>query len=95
MLFIVNGRPGVGKTTFEKMVQQRVGELNCTILSTVDFIKKIAEEAGWDGEKTPESRAYLSDLKDLFTKWLDAPFKKIKETRVSRLRDSLASTKSL
>ena len=32
---------------------------------------------GWDGTKTLENRKFLSDLKDLLTKWDDVPFKTI------------------
>ena len=47
------------------------------ICSTVDFVKKIAIECGWDGTKTLENRRFLSDLKDLLTRWNDIPYKKI------------------
>lgn len=49
------------------------------ICSTVDFVKKIALECGWDGVKTPRNRKFLSDLKDLLTEWDDVPFQKILE----------------
>ena len=47
------------------------------ITSTVDFVKEIAIECGWDGTKTLENRRFLSDLKDLLTHWNDIPYKKI------------------
>lgn len=46
-------------------------------ISTVDFIKQIATECGWDGVKTPRNRKFLSDLKDLLTEWNDVPYQKI------------------
>ena len=32
---------------------------------------------GWDGTKTPKNREFLSNLKDLLTKWNDVPYQKI------------------
>ena len=52
----------------------------CENISTVDFVKEIATKCGWDGTKTPENRAFLSELKDLLTRWNDVPFKKVQET---------------
>ena len=75
-LVIVNGRPGSGKTTFETMCKGIMGPYVRT-RSTVDKVKSIAMRAGWDGRKTPEARKLLSDLKDLFTKFNDMPFKDI------------------
>ena len=87
---VVNGRPESGKTTFE----EKCIELVCAsstfwfdedkrtivdIISTVDFVKQIATECGWDGTKTPRNRKFLSDLKDLLTEWDDVPFQKILE----------------
>ena len=80
MIYIVNGFPNSGKTTFENKVCQIVGDyLIGYIFSTIDFVKSIAKECGWDGEKTPENRKFLSDLKALLTNWNDVPFKKLKE----------------
>jgi hypothetical protein len=47
------------------------------ITSTVDFVKEIATQCGWDGTKTLENRKFLSDLKDLLTQWDDVPYKMI------------------
>lgn len=77
MIYIVNGAPCAGKTTFENIVKNKVGGAFCSILSTIDFVKKIAKECGWNGEKTPENRKFLSDLKDLLTNWDNVPFKQI------------------
>ena len=86
---VVNGKPGVGKTEFERMC---VGHCNLfhsmtgfslgkrlwiDITSTVDFVKEVATECGWDGTKTLENRKFLSDLKDLLTEWNDVPYKMI------------------
>lgn len=44
------------------------------VISTVDLIKRIASQLGWDGIKTPKDRKFLSDLKKLLTDWNDIPF---------------------
>ena len=88
---VVNGRPGVGKTEFERMCAKRCGlfgeevgftpdrNLYVDITSTVDFVKEVARFCGWDGVKTLENRKFLSDLKDLLTEWNDVPYKMIVE----------------
>ena len=65
-----------GKDQFVKFCQKHT--LWCENLSTVDFVKHIATQCGWDGTKTPKNRAFLSDLKDLLTEWGDVPFEDIK-----------------
>ena len=57
-------------------------------LSTVDKIKEIALEIGWDGEKTPRARKFLSDLKDLTSEFIDFPFQDIKK-RISLIIDNV------
>lgn len=87
---VVNGRPESGKTTFEKKCQELCGasstfwfdenkRMEVATISTVDFVKQIATECGWDGVKTPRNRKFLSDLKDLLTEWNDVPYQKILE----------------
>lgn len=73
----INGAPGSGKTTFENMLKERMGAYYCS-RSTIDRVKEIAEECGWDGTKTPENRKFLSDLKDLLTNYNDGPMQDIK-----------------
>ena len=74
---IVNGRPGVGKTTFENMCGRVVGNAYCNKRSTVDKIKEIAKEGGWDGVKDAAGRKLLSDLKDIFTEYNNMPMNDI------------------
>ena len=74
---IVNGKPGVGKTTFEKFCKDFLGEAFCDGRSTVDRVKEIATEIGWNGTKDLKSRKLLSDLKDIFTEYNDMPFKDV------------------
>lgn len=55
----------------------------CRSVSTVDFVKKIAKECGWDGIKRPEDRKFLSDLKQLLSDWHNVPNEiVIKEARI-------------
>ena len=99
---VINGAPGSGKTTFENICRekcnmfQRVPGFNkdhmlwIDICSTVDFVKDLALECGWDGTKTLKNRKFLSDLKDLLTEWDDVPFKKIEERAQLRAKDASA-----
>lgn len=83
----VNGKPGVGKSTFEQLCDEIVQKVRfypdkntyIEIISTVDFVKEVATFCGWDGIKNLTSRKFLSDLKDLLAEWNDVPFKKIEE----------------
>ena len=54
-------------------------KIRVNITSTVDFVKEIAKQCGWDGTKDLKNREFLSNLKDLLTEWNDVPFKKIKQ----------------
>ena len=74
---IVNGRPNAGKTTFENLCAKVVGNAYCNRRSTIDKVKEIAAQAGWNGVKDARSRKMLSDLKDIFTEYNDMPFNDI------------------
>ena len=74
---IVNGRPGVGKTTFEDICGEIVGNAYYNKRSTVDKIKEIAKEGGWNGVKDASGRKLLSDLKDIFTEYNNMPMNDI------------------
>jgi hypothetical protein len=76
-VFVINGMPRAGKDTFVEMCQ--IQALWCLNVSTVDFVKELAVRCGWDGTKTPENRAFLSDLKDLLTKWNNVPFNMVRQ----------------
>ena len=76
-VIVINGMGGSGKSTFISLcheIDPRVIET-----STVDFVKEIALQAGWDGEKDQKSRRLLSDIKDAFERYDDVPNKKIDE----------------
>ena len=79
-IVLINGKAGCGKDTFVTMCQDVLSIDNVYNISTVDFVKQVAEYCGWDGAKTPENRKFLSDLKDLLTYWNDVPFKKVAES---------------
>ena len=81
-IVLINGYPLqlAGKDTFVQICQ-KVNGYRIKNLSTVDFVKKVARDCGWNEEKTPENRKFLSDLKDLLSSspWGDIPLLKIKE----------------
>lgn len=71
-------KPRAGKDSF---VDYCLDELapNSAKWSSVDFVKEIAKNCGWNGVKDEKSRKFLSDLKDLLTEWDDVPMKKLSE----------------
>lgn len=76
-VIVINGMGGVGKSTFISLcheIDPRVIET-----STVDFVKEIALQAGWDGNKDEDGRKFLSDLKDTMERYHDIPNKKVNE----------------
>lgn len=76
-IFIINGSGGVGKDTFVELVSELVSTLN---FSSVDKVKEIAKEIGWDGEsKTEKDRKFLSDLKLLTGNYCDMPYQSMKQ----------------
>lgn len=79
---IINGVGGAGKDQFVKFCQDILnGEdevSHCLNVSTVDYVKEIAGYCGWNGEKDPASRKFLSDLKKAMTEWRDLPFMDVK-----------------
>ena len=74
-VYVINGAPGAGKSTFCQKVIDIVGKDWGFELSSVDLVKEIATDLGWNGEKTLKDRKFLSDLKELLTTWNDIPFK--------------------
>ena len=74
---IINGIAGAGKDTFVVMCKDVLSAVRVLNISTVDFVKEVAQFCGWDGTKTPENRKFLSDLKKVLTEWNEVPLKKI------------------
>lgn len=76
-VIVINGAATVGKSTFISLcheIDPRVIET-----STIDFVKEIALQAGWDGVKNQRGRRLLSDIKDALERYDDVPNKKIDE----------------
>ena len=75
-VYIVNGRPRAGKGTLIQIMKDNYPVHH---LSTVDTVKVLARQMGWNGTKTPENRQMLSDLKDFYSKNFDGPFREMTE----------------
>ena len=75
-IYIVNGAGGSGKDTFEQYVANEVSQYNLDVgkTSIINYVKQIAEKAGWFGNKTDKDRKFLSDLKDALDNFDDSPF---------------------
>lgn len=76
-VIVINGSGTVGKSTFVSLcheIDPRVIET-----STVDFVKGIALQAGWDGIKDEIGRRFLSELKDAMEHYHDIPNQKVEE----------------
>ena len=83
-VIVINGRGGAGKDTLCDFAAERYRVRN---YSSVDPIKELARQAGWNGEKDDRSRRFLSDLKRLTTDYNDLPTRYL----AGRCRDFLAS----
>lgn len=83
-IFIINGSGGVGKDTFVELVSAELNDKlkrfhTVSNFSSIDKVKEIAKEIGWNGEKSEKDRKFLSDLKVLTSKYCDMPFKSMKK----------------
>lgn len=80
-IFIVNGFLQSGKSTFEKLVKKIEEEKGnkVKIVSSIDYIKLLATNFGWEGTKTLKDRKMLSELKRILTEWGDVPYLRMKE----------------
>lgn len=78
-IFIINGLPQSGKDTFCEYVGNYA---NVTVVSTVDYVRDILREAGWDGIKTPQVRYAMCEIKNMLDSLFDTSFKII-ENEVS------------
>lgn len=76
LVIVINGSAGVGKDTICRLVGKYYSVMN---ISSVDPIKKIAADNGWDGRKDEKSRKFLADLKQLFVDFNDLPQKYLLE----------------
>ena len=71
-IFVINGSGGVGKDTVCDMAARFWKVQN---ISSITPILDVARAAGWDGIKTPASRRFLSQLKEICTQFNDLPFR--------------------
>jgi len=86
----INGAAQSGKDTFceyVKNVCRMCHDITVFKMSSIDDVKNIAMEMGWNGVKTDYSRKFLSDLKDLWTVYNDGPLNNFKK-KVAGLYDS-------
>ena len=60
LVIVVNGSGGVGKDTLCNFVGEKYASES---VSSIDPIKKLAAECGWDGGKDDKSRRFLAELK--------------------------------
>lgn len=70
LVMVINGRGGVGKDALCDALTKQFKVVN---RSSVDPIKEIAANYGWQGEKTPKARKFLADLKQVFVAYNDLP----------------------
>lgn len=49
-------------------------------MSTIEYVKTVALQCGWDGKKDDKGRRFLSDLKDALTRYDNIPVKRILES---------------
>ena len=73
---IINGKPQSGKDTFCKYAQGYCDDdesANTLIISSVDPLKEMLAQLGWDGTKTDKIRDMLMDMKQLWVQNQDGP----------------------
>lgn len=75
-VYIVNGRPGSGKTTFENYCFA-LNPVYVRLFSSIQPVKEIAEKCGWKGAKEPKDRKFLADLKQLLIEYNNFPFNQV------------------
>lgn len=70
-IVIISGSGGVGKSEFIK--QCSLIHKNTRELSTVDYVKFMANKIGWNNEKDERGRRFLSDIKDALSRYDNSP----------------------
>lgn len=91
-IFIINGSGGVGKDTFVELVSAELNDIlkkfhTVINFSSVDKVKEIAREIGWNGKKSEKDRKFLSDLKILTSEYCDMPFESMKNKVTEFIKD--------
>lgn len=69
-VIVINGRGGVGKDTLCEVAGQHYKVMN---VSSIDPIKELARQIGWNGEKDHRSRKLLADMKRIVVEYNDYP----------------------
>ena len=72
-ILIVNGKPRCGKSLFCQTAYEKRGLVYSW--STIEEVKLLAQQLGWDGKKDEAGRKFLSDLKDILTNYNDLPYR--------------------
>lgn len=87
-LFVINGQNHAGKNSFAGFVCDMLKANHGWYvyeMSSVDKVKEAARLLGWDGVKDETGRLFLSNLKDMSTKFYNGPMmymrKKIQDFR--------------
>lgn len=70
LVIVINGKGGCGKDTLIRGVADCYKVKN---VSSIDHIKDLAAQMGWQGTKDEKSRTFLADLKQLCIKYNDMP----------------------
>ena len=73
-IVIINGKGTSGKDTFVNIVSNYVPTEN---YSSIDLIRKVATQLGYNGGKSMKDRKFLSDMKVLATEYNDSPYNDI------------------
>ena len=80
-IFILNGSGGVGKDTFVSFVTAYVTSIkNDFVLghtSSINYVKDVASNIGWRGEKDEKGRKFLSDIKMALSAYDDSPYEHV------------------
>lgn len=100
-IVIINGSGGSGKSTFVKLCQEVLEdniswENNWEILelSTVDWVKAVAQFAGWDGKKDEKDRRFLHQLKMVLEEWDNSPNQKVFDQINSVINNEMLNKKN-
>lgn len=75
-VFITNGMARCGKDTFAMFLSEMIPTLK---YSSIEKVKDIARQCGWDGGKAEIDRKFLSDLKALTNEYSDMAFNDVSD----------------
>ena len=91
---LINGSGGSGKDTLVNLITTYLRfEFEIRNISTIDKVKKIAKEMGWDGKKDEAGRQFLADLKDVWTKYNNGANKETMNWIIAYHADEMISAK--